>query len=165
MQQVEMGQLRAQHGQWAGMQVRQIAPKLKQGPAMSLFRNNLFLIFLIFTAVPPRVGRPELRARLATVITADSNDCGNNCRFSSNRAMASGVSGSPAVLGRLPVRPMTLRPPLSRGMPFTDQIAGPNYTWIISLEYWTEVQPQQYRRNYRQRFRHLIDMSGIFTRK
>ena len=30
------------------------------------------------------------------------------------------LSGSPAVVGLTPGRPMTLRPPLSRGMPFTD---------------------------------------------
>jgi hypothetical protein len=78
--------------------------------------------------------------------------------------MASGVSGSPAVLGRVPVRPMTLRPSLSRGMPFTDQIAGLNYTWIISLEYWTEVQLQQDNQNYKLLIA-LIDMSTILTRE
>lgn len=34
------------------------------------------------------------------------------------------LSGSPAILGLTPGRPMTLRPPLSRGLPFTDKQLG-----------------------------------------
>ena len=33
-----------------------------------------------------------------------------------------GLSGSPAVMGPKPVRPLTLRPALSRGLPFAEQL-------------------------------------------
>ena len=53
------------------------------------------------------------------------------------------LSGSPAVLGPAPFRPMTLRPPLSRGLPFTDQDLRGNPTRTPQFVHWTKVQSNE----------------------